>query len=89
MRYATLIAISGLLVSAAAAPSFAAQPTAQERSGDKLVCKSKPKTGTRFRTKTCRTVSEWDQIAEGNKRAMADVVNRPQIKVCGPMTGCD
>ena len=89
MRYAALMAVSGLMAMALQAPAFGNSPTAREKGEDRLVCKSKAKTGTRFQTKTCRTVREWDQIAEQQKRDAAEMINRPQIKACGPMTGCD
>lgn len=46
---------------------------AQERPEDKIVCQSRPMTGTRFRTKTCHTVAQWDKIAEENRRSFEEM----------------
>lgn len=80
MRSVHLLAMAGLLASfpAVAAPDRA--PSERERSEQKLVCKRKPVTGTRFPTKTCRTLAEWDKIAEANKRGAAEMMNRPTIE---------
>lgn len=55
---------------------------------DKLVCKYRQKTGTRFKTKTCKTAGQWEALSQEHQRTAKELVDRPQIKVCGP-NGCD
>lgn len=62
--------------------------SAREAAGDKMVCKARKKTGTRVGTKTCRTARHWEEMAEANRAALKETVDRPQIKICGP-SGCD
>lgn len=78
------------LAAAALLPLTAAgaAPEAKDGASDRLVCKYRAKTGTRFASKTCRTVAQWDEIAEDSRRNMKDIVDRPQISACGP-SGCD
>jgi hypothetical protein len=80
MRYLKWLAISGLLISFPAVGASAADTAAKERPEQRLVCKRKPVTGTRFPTKTCRTALEWDKIAEQNKRDAAEMTNRPIVE---------
>lgn len=72
LRMAAIVAVSALLGWNGAA----ADPPRQQ---DKIVCKSKPRTGTRFVNKTCRTAAEWEAIAEFSRRAAAEMVNRPVV----------
>jgi hypothetical protein len=81
-------------ISLVAIPASAPAAASAEAAGasDKLVCKLKPRTGTRFPSKTCRTTAEWDQIAEQNKRDAADMTNRPVLETRRPCEGakyCD
>jgi hypothetical protein len=55
---------------------------ASDRAGDKVVCRSKPKTGTRFRTKTCRTVAEWEAIREAARRTMSEELQGRAVNTC-------
>lgn len=76
MRHFVLIASC---LSAVAMPAFAADaPAKPEQTQAKIVCKSQPETGTRFRKKTCHSVAEWDAIAEENRRAAAEM-NGPAV----------
>ncbi len=81
MFASTLAAIALSVGAPASLPGETAAP-------EKLVCKRRARTGTRFMTKTCRTEAQWDAIAEDNRRALKETVDRPQIKACGP-SGCD
>lgn len=60
----------------------------EAKDGDRMVCKYSLQTGTRFKTKTCKTAAEWEAMAEEHRNGLKDMVDRPQIKVCGP-NGCD
>ncbi|MEQ1551598.1 hypothetical protein [Sphingorhabdus sp.] len=66
-----------------------AASSTQDGSADRMVCKRYKQTGTRFENKVCKTAGEWDAIAEAHRRALAETVDRPQIKICGPSRGCD
>lgn len=70
---------------AAAGTAAQAAPSAYAKAadGDKLLCKFRTRTGTRFTSKMCRTVAEWDAIAEAAKLAFAEGQNRPS-----PNVGC-
>jgi hypothetical protein len=77
MRHAIAFALSVAIV--ALTPGRAAvepDKSAAKASGDddRMVCKTKPQTGTRLRTKTCYTAAEWERIAEENRRAMKDML---------------
>ncbi len=48
---------------------------------DRIVCKRRQETGTRFFSKVCRTVRQWEEMAEEHRRAIGAVVDRPQIEI--------
>jgi hypothetical protein len=75
MRY-TIIAALVLMPVPAAANAASEQPA----DGDKVVCKSVMKTGTRFRTRTCHTRKQWQEIEEQNKRNTREMIDRPVIE---------
>ena len=79
---ASLIALSAL---GTTAPALADGP---KHKSERMICKSAPKEGSRFRTRICHTRAQWDQIAEENKRLMDEMAGRT-IKACGPQHGCD
>lgn len=76
-----------LLISASlfsAAPSFApahAEEAPSVNPKDKMVCKRTQKTGTRFYSQTCKTVAQWDALAEQQRRDLRETVDRPQIEI--------
>lgn len=74
MRVIALAAVAALMAS----PLFA-ETEQPAKDPNKIICKSKAKTGTRFPTKTCRTRAEWEQIAEAAKRDAKDVLDQPII----------
>lgn len=65
-------------VFAAAVPAVAYGSSSSE---DRMVCKRQKKTGTRFETKVCKSASDWEAMAEENRRSAAEMVNRPQIEI--------
>ena len=81
MRKPILFLISAVAVSLPAVPSLYAQTSAVSDPKNKTVCKGRQRTGTRFAGRTCRTVREWDEIEEQNKRGAAELINRPQIEI--------
>lgn len=60
----------------AAAPAADAPKAATDK---KLVCQYMLRTGTRFKTKTCRTMTEWDKMTEENRKAASELIDRPTI----------
>lgn len=87
MRVFLALAALGLGLSTGPA-STANSEGPKAAAGDKIVCKQRRQTGTRFTKKTCKTVAEWEAIAENHRAGLKELVDRPQIKVCGP-NGCD
>lgn len=81
VTFSIILAVSSV---AEAAP----EPDKTNVAGPKMICKERRKTGTRFTTKICRTAAQWEQIAEGSRASLKELVDRPQIKACGP-GGCD
>ncbi|HEX8525808.1 hypothetical protein [Allosphingosinicella sp.] len=48
---------------------------------DRPVCKTAAPAGTRFRTRTCYTAEEWDQLSENAKRDRGEMVlRRPHLR---------
>lgn len=57
-----------------------AAQTARGSADEKLVCKTDAKTGTRFKTKICKTRLQWEQMLEQHLRDAREVIDRPQIE---------
>lgn len=84
---------SGTQPSAAAAPSApapAAQPAPAAETPapetakvDRTVCKSVAPTGSRIARKTCRTQSQWDEMARAGREA-AEMVKRRGAQSVAP-----
>jgi hypothetical protein len=55
---------------------------------DKLICKYRMETGTRFKKKKCMTAAQWDEMSEQHRAGAKEMVDRPKILICGPQTGC-
>ena len=70
----------------AGAPAAGATPA--EGVSDKVVCKNKAKTGTRFPNKTCRTRAEWEKITAQNKRDASEMIDKPAIASDCQGSGC-
>ena len=77
MRLAYHVAIIALSGSAIAI----VQASAPSEDSEKVVCKSSAKTGTRFKSKTCRTRAQWERMAELAKRSYGETQNRPVIEI--------
>lgn len=58
------------------------------KDGAALICKSKPKTNTRFNTRTCHTATEWNQITEANRRAWQELVGGMSQNPCNGEGQC-
>lgn len=86
MRLFKLILLSALAVPVVSPTPALAGNDAQD--GGKMICKYRLQTGTRFKTKMCKTAAEWEAVAEANRNGLKEMTDRPQIKVCGP-NGCD
>lgn len=53
----------------------------KDDSGDRMICKYRQETGTRFKTKVCKTAAQWEEMAEQNRAGLKELVDRPQIEV--------
>lgn len=73
----TALVASGLALSALPAAASAKEEAAANPS-DRVVCKYRPQTGTRFKTKICKSAGEWDRIAEESRRAASETINAPK-----------
>lgn len=52
-------------------------PTAPASSGERLICRQRPSTGTRLRaTRVCLTAREWNERRENIVRGMRDFTTR-------------
>lgn len=60
-----------------ATPAFAEEKKADD--SGKMICKYQAKSGTRFKTKTCRTKAHWDEVSENARRQAAEDFNKPTI----------
>jgi hypothetical protein len=49
--------------------------------GEKIICKERRKTGTRFTTKTCKTAAQWEKMSEEHRASAKEMVDRPQIDI--------
>lgn len=78
MRLAHFVGIIALSGFSAGAVAETAPPT---KEADEFVCESSAKTGTRFRTKTCRTPAQWERMAEEAKRNYNETHDRPTVEV--------
>ena len=86
MSRALLVSITAFAALLSVAP--AANVHASEKSEERMVCKYQLQTGTRFKTKVCKTAAQWEEMAEAHRKGLNELVDRPQIKVCGP-NGCE
>lgn len=50
-------------------------------SADRMICKYRQETGTRFKAKMCKTAAQWEEMAEQNRAGLKELVDRPQIEV--------
>jgi hypothetical protein len=55
-----------------------AEPTASIPE-DRMVCKYQAVTGSRFKTKICKTEKQWEEIREQNRRDLKETIDRPVI----------
>lgn len=58
------------------------------KDGAALVCKTKPRTNTRFGTRTCHTQAEWARITEENRRNYEEMVGGMRQNQCNGEGQC-
>lgn len=83
MRSKIVAATAICLFGMASSPAFAVgadAPPAKDDPPDKVVCKTKPQTGSRLRAKTCHTVGQWETIAEEMRRTAQEMTG-PAIEI--------
>ena len=83
----------GLVIAIVAAPAIAAStPTGvsgttttsgRSADGNKIVCKGKPTTGTRFSKTKCMSKAQWDAMVEQQRREAEEMMNKPTIQPPG------
>lgn len=81
MRSISAVATAALVIGFATGPAFADASSREVKTvqdPDRMVCKTKPKTGSRIGTRTCHTAREWDIIAEENRRIFNEA-NGPTV----------
>ena len=87
--FIAISAISVMPVLAQVVDPVTASEAAQSSDESKLVCKGEAKTGTRFKTRTCHTKAEWEEIRQQHQRDLREVVDAPHICGGGPSAeGC-
>lgn len=70
-------ALSMLLTLALATPAAAGE---KQKSPDDVICRTEAKTGTRFRSRDCRTRAQWEAQAEQQMRDAKEMIDRPVIE---------
>lgn len=75
---ATAVGICAFATTPIAAQQPSPSPAAAEK-GDRVVCKSELRTGTRFKTRICKPWSEWEAMREQHKRDGKELADRPLI----------
>lgn len=50
---------------------------------NRMICKKESIPGSRFTTKTCRTLAEWEQLAEDARTVTRDIQSGPNLPSCG------
>ena len=77
MRRLTILAFA--LAGMGGAPAVGGTGAESAQDLDKVICKQRPQTNTRFKRKICMTRGEWDAAAEAAKRQAAEEFNRSRI----------
>lgn len=70
-------ALAALLAVSLALPVMAKD---KAKGSDEVICKTEAKTGTRFRTRDCRTRAQWEAQAEQHRRDAKEMIDRPIIE---------
>lgn len=79
MRVVGLVASATVLATTPVAQAVVAQVSSVADEDSRTVCKQRPRTGTRFAVRTCRTVREWAELEEAHRRQGAEMLSRPTI----------
>jgi hypothetical protein len=86
MVKSVIFAAAALALALPVAAPVAASST--DDSGDKMICKYRMETGTRFKKKKCMTAAQWEEMSEQHRAGAKEMVDRPKILICGPQAGC-
>jgi hypothetical protein len=57
------------------------QAASNDEAGERMICKYRQETGTRFKAKVCKTAAQWEEMAENNRSGLKEMVDRPQIEI--------
>ncbi len=56
-------------------------PQVAKPDDSRLVCRRESQPNTRFKTKICKTVAEWESQAEAARQAFAETQQRPMVSI--------
>jgi hypothetical protein len=76
------IAILCLAFAASASAPAAANSAVEKSDGDRVICKTQAKTGTRFAKKICKTSAQWEAMREEARRSFAEDLQPRGINTC-------
>ena len=81
-----ILSMTGLGLAAMMYPAVAAsQGSSQDAEGarsaneNRIVCKYQAESGTRFKSKTCKTKAQWEQMRIQQQRDAEDMFDRPVL----------
>lgn len=78
----TVFCIPMLLASpVTSAANASSAPSKAKADDDRMICKYRQETGTRFKSKTYKTAAQWEEMAEQNRAGLKELVDRPQIEI--------
>lgn len=77
MRYKLGIILAALALVSPAPGQAGSTASAPE---DRVLCKYQVSTGTKFKTRTCKTQKQWEAVREQNRRDLKDMIDRPVIE---------
>jgi hypothetical protein len=82
-----MILLSAFLFASTEPLLLTSDDEAAANAGDqKVICKTQPRTNSRFGKRTCLTQAEWAKRTEQHKKDAAEMINRPII--CTGKEGC-
>lgn len=77
---ALILPTSSVEAQGAAAAEVAAPQATDAVDGSRVTCRTRRRTGTRFTTRICHTVAEWERMSQEHQRAAGEMINRPSSR---------
>jgi hypothetical protein len=75
------LAMAAVALAFSVSSSVHANASEAADAGEKIICKERRKTGTRFTTKTCKTAAQWEKMSEEHRAGAKEMIDRPQIDI--------